>query len=291
MKESFVEHRFTAKASDLIGKCNEIVEGYLAQGLRLTLRQLYYQCVTRNLFPNVERSYKNLSSLLSDARLAGLVDWAAIEDRVRVPRHPPEFDSLDDLVDAALNSFRLPRWKGQPNYCECWVEKDALSGVIAPLARELHVTLSVNRGYSSQSAMYEAAKRFIDHGDADCTILYLGDHDPSGEDMVRDVRDRMRTFGASVHVEKIALTMDQIEEHDPPPNPAKMTDPRAGEYVAKHGNESWEVDALPPDVLQGLIRESISRLVDQDLLDDMLAKEEKDKEALKKALSSVRRKK
>ena len=291
MKELFTEHRFTSKAADLIAKCNKIVEGYLAQGLRLTLRQLYYQCVTRNYFPNVERSYKNLSSLLSDARLAGLVDWAAIEDRVRVPCLPTEFESLDELVDAALNSFRLPRWKGQPNYVELHVEKDALSGVLAPLAREFHVTLSVNRGYSSQSSMYEASKRFIEHADADCTILYLGDHDPSGEDMVRDVRDRLRTFGANVHVEKIALTMDQIEEYNPPPNPAKVSDPRAAEYIAKHGDSSWEVDALPPDVLQNLIRDSIKRLVDQDLLDDMLTKEDKDKEALKKALSVVRRKK
>jgi hypothetical protein len=180
-------------------------------------------------------------------------------------------------------------------YCVPFVvhncEKDAISGVLSPLARELHVTLVVNRGYSSQSAMYEASKRFIEHGDADCTILYLGDHDPSGEDMVRDVRDRLRTFGAEVHVEKIALTMDQIEEYNPPPNPAKVSDPRAAEYIAKHGDSSWEVDALPPDVLQDLIRDSIKRLVDQDLLDDMLNKEDKDKEALKKALSVVRRKK
>jgi hypothetical protein len=291
MKESFVEHRFNTKAMELIGKCNVIVADYLSQGLRLTLRQLYYQCVTRNYFPNVERSYKNLSSLLSDARLAGLVDWAAIEDRVRVPRYPTEFGSLDDLVDAALNSYRLPRWAGQPNYCELWVEKDALSGVLAPMARDFHVTLSVNRGYSSQSSMYESSKRFIEHGDAECTILYLGDHDPSGEDMVRDIRDRMQTFGANVEVRKIALTMTQIEKYNPPPNPAKTSDPRSAEYIAKHGNESWEVDALPPDVLQKLIRREIAALLDKNLLNDVLKKEESDKEALKKALSSVRRKK
>jgi hypothetical protein len=292
MKEVFVGHRFSEKAAGLIAKCNDVIARYLAQGLRLTLRQLYYQLVTQNIIPNIERSYKNLSSVLSDARLAGLVDWDAIEDRVRVPRHPPEFADLGELVDAALASFRLPRWADQPHYCELWVEKDALSGVLAPLAREHHVVLSVNRGYSSQSAMYEAAKRFIAHASCEegCVLLYCGDHDPSGEDMVRDIRDRMRTFGADVEVRKLALTMEQVEQYHPPPNPAKMTDPRATEYVAKHGDESWEVDALPPEALQKLIRRSIMALIDQDKLQDILDREETDKATLRKALEAVKRK-
>ena len=156
MREAFRIVNFTAKSLDLIRICNEIIVDYSGQGLRLTLRQLYYQCVTKNIFENTERSYRNLGSCLNDARLAGLVDWDAIEDRVRRPRKHAEWDNLSDLVESALSSYRLPRWKGQDTYCELWVEKDALAGVLEPLANEFHVVLMVNRGYSSASAMYES---------------------------------------------------------------------------------------------------------------------------------------
>jgi len=101
----------------------------------LTLRQLYYQLVSRNVIPNTEKSYKNLSTLVSDARLAGKMDWNAIEDRVRVPRMSSEWGSVSELVEDALAAYRRPRWAGQRNYVELWVEKDALAGVLLPLRK------------------------------------------------------------------------------------------------------------------------------------------------------------
>jgi len=291
MKEFYRETKFKEDSRTLIVQCNDIVDDYLGQGLRLTLRQLYYQLVSKNIIPNSERSYKNIGSLVSNARLSGLMDWDAIEDRVRQPVKPPEFDNLEDLVDAALSSFRLPRWKGQENYAELWVEKDALAGVLRPIAREHHVTLMVNRGYSSQSAMYESAKRYIQAQDSDAVnliLFYLGDHDPSGEDMVRDIRDRMEMFDVlDLDVRKIALTMDQIKQYDPPPNPAKLTDPRAQAYIDKFGQHSWEVDALPPNVLARLIRKALKSVIDEDALQEVLDKEEEDKRRLKEALESL----
>ena len=290
MKEQFVDRKFSEEKAAKVARANEIIEAYQRQGLRLTLRQLYYQHVVRNYFPNQEKSYKNLIALMSDARLAGLVDWNAIEDRVRVPVKPPQWDSLEDILESVYYSFRLPRWEGQPNYAELWVEKDALSGVLRPLASEFHVTLMVNKGYSSQSAMYEASKRFLAAEEAGKRTLlyYLGDHDPSGEDMVRDIQDRLRTFGSRVEVEKVALTMAQVEEHNPPPNPAKMSDSRAAVYVERHGNESWEVDALPPEVLQSLIRESLEAVVDWAAMRKVVDKEEREKRLLRDAVKNLR---
>ena len=283
MKIKFKDVNFRPDSLARIKLCNAVVADYEGQGLRLTLRQLYYQLVVRNVVPNTERSYKNLSTLVSDARLAGLMDWRAIEDRVRQPRLPPEFDSLADLIEAATNSYRLPRWEGQEYYVELWVEKDALAGVLAPIAREFHVTMMVNRGYSSQSAMYDSAGRFRMHDEQQPVLLYLGDHDPSGEDMVRDIRDRLVMFHVDqIEVRKIALTMKQVEEYNPPPNPAKMTDPRSSGYVAKHGNSSWEVDALPPEVLARIIKKHIRGVLDQDLMNAVIEREDKDKERLRK---------
>lgn len=288
MKQRFVSKNFRDVSLALIAKCNEIIEGYQEQGYRLTLRQLYYQLVSRNIVPNTEKSYKNVGSVLSDARLAGLVDWSAIEDRVRVPKTPTEFDDLDDLVDAALASYRLPRLDPQETYVELWVEKDALAGVLSPIGSQYHVVLMVNRGYSSQSAMYEAAARFARRGKGKKKVLlYLGDHDPSGEDMVRDIGDRLTMFGVRVSVRKLALTMAQVEEYDPPPNPAKMSDSRAEKYVAEYGDSSWEVDALPPEVLTKIITDALDEILDPDVTAEVLKREESDKARLREALESL----
>jgi hypothetical protein len=295
VKEKFQSKSFRQDSLTLIDQCNEIVTDYLNQGLKLTLRQLYYQLVTANIIKNEERSYRQLSSLVSDARLAGLIDWDAIEDRVRVPRIPSEFKNLSDLVDAALYSYRLPRWETQFNYVELWVEKDALAGVLLPLAHKYHVTMMVNRGYSSQSAMYEASKRFAHKSNEGfrsgrlrkMILLYLGDFDPSGEDMVRDIQERLNMFGVVVDVNKIALTLAQIKKYNPPPNPAKIEDPRSKEFIERHGSSSWEVDAINPRELQKIITREIERFIDKDAMRIITDKEDVDKMKLTQAVKEI----
>lgn len=296
VKEAFKTVKFNQESRTRIGQCDEIIREYQAQGLRMTLRQLYYQLVSRALIPNADRSYKNLSSLVSNARLAGLLDWDAIEDRGRQPRKAAEWDDPAQLMESALYAYRLPRWKTQSRHVELWVEKDALSSVLAPIANEFHVTLMVNKGYSSQSAMYESAERFRAQQRATLDtdnplLLYMGDHDPSGEDMVRDVRDRLVMFGVDdLQVTKIALTMSQVRRYNPPPNPAKVTDPRAEAYIAEFGDSSWELDALPPDVLAALVREALEEVVDQPAMDSIKRLEEADKVALRKATKTIMKK-
>ena len=289
MKIAFLDKRLRPASLATIATVNMVLSNYERLGLRLTLRQLFYQLVVRNTITNTERSYKNLGSLVSDGRLAGQIDWSMIEDRIRVPRIPNEFSGLRELVDAALASYRLPRWSDQDKYVELWVEKDALSGVIAPLANEYHVTLMVNRGYSSQSAMYDAYLRFSrrSRNGKECLLYYLGDHDPSGEDMVRDISDRLHVFGVDVKVTKIALTMEQVQQYNPPPNPAKVTDSRFAQYAAKYGDESWEVDALPPDVLDSLIRGTLEEVIDAGAMDTVKEQEEIDKQRLIDAVDTL----
>lgn len=281
MKEQFKKIAFRSNALGIIDICNGIIDEYLEAGLRLTLRQLYYQLVTKNVITNEEKSYKNLSSLVSNARLAGLIDWEAIEDRARQPKIQSEFSDLSELVEVAIQSYRLPRWEGQDHYAELWLEKEALAGVLTPIAKRFHVTLMVNKGYSSQSAMYESAQRFMDKS-RNPILFYLGDHDPSGEDMVRDIKERLDLFGVyNIDVKKIALTMDQINIYNPPPNPAKIKDPRAAAYIEKFGNSSWEVDALPPTVLNDIIKTAFEEIIDKDLMQEIIDREEKDKEKLR----------
>lgn len=273
----------------------QVLVEYKRMGIKLTLRQLFYQLVSRNIIANTQREYKNLGNLLSKARLAGLIDWDIIEDRVRQVEEAPEWDSIQDLVKSALLAFRLPRWKDQPFYVELWCEKDALSSVLEPICRQMHVPFMVNRGYSSSSAMYESSKRIESaRGDREATIIYLGDFDPSGEDMVRDIRDRMTTFQTTVSVEKLALNIEQVRRYKLPPNPLKtdgagrLTDSRGSGFAAEHGHQSYEVDALPPEVLQKMVRDALMDRMDLELYEEVKLEEERLKETLVKAAKKIK---
>ena len=278
---------FRAARIDRIAQLKTIVADY--PGQRLTSRQVYYQFVARGLIENTERSYKLTTKLITDARYAGELDWEVIEDRGREPMVPSEWEGLPQLVDSALRGYRRPRWDSQPCYLELWVEKQALAGVLAPIAHQRHVTLMVNKGYSSASAMKDSASRMLAFGGArEKVIAYLGDHDPSGEDMVRDIGDRAREFGVTnLQVVKLGLTIAQVHRLKLPPNPAKITDSRAAAYIAKYGPQSWELDALPPDELTSMVDTFITSMIDAELMAEVVAQENRDKARLRAAVQNI----
>jgi hypothetical protein len=288
MKETFSLKLGLSKLNEeRLNIINDIVEEYLADNYVLTLRQLYYQLVSRDVIPNNQKEYAKLSDLLKKGRMAGIVDWQAIEDRGRQPKIPYYVTGIQGALQDTVDQYRLDRMAGQPKYIEVWVEKDALSNVLLRVTEEYHVRLMVNKGYSSCSAMYEASKRFIRMGQKrgrEAVLLYFGDHDPSGKDMVRDIRDRMTEFGVELSVINPALTMQQIRRYRPPENPAKISDPRAAWYIKEYGNKSWELDALPPKVLVEIIRKSVLDHIDEDLYKAQLDKEEDQKITITKIM-------
>lgn len=287
MKQAFQSIKFHGATLKTIEQANTIIADYQRQGFMLTLRQLYYQFVARGLRENTEKSYQQLSIIVSNGRLAGLIDWSAIEDRTRNLRGLSHWNDPAEIIDSARWSFRLDKWSNQPNRVEVWVEKDALVGVIEGVCREYDVNYFACRGYTSQSEMYDAARRIAGYIKAqqDVTILHLGDHDPSGIDMTRDIRDRMIMFlrGFGCDVNRLALNWEQIELYNPPPNPAKQTDSRFAEYQANYGDESWELDALEPQVISDLIRDNILTLRDDTLWQAVEQLESHHKEILAKA--------
>jgi hypothetical protein len=258
-KIQYKEIKFQQKSLDLIELVNQVVEEYAAQGYELTLRQAYYQLVARGYIPNNERSYKNIGSLINDGRLAGLIDWHSITDRTRNLRSNSHWNNPADVIASARYSYLLDKWEGQPNYVEVWVEKDALVDIVGQSCKPLDTPYFSCRGYTSQSEMWSAAQRFIRQDDRENRIIiHLGDHDPSGIDMTRDIQERLELFGANVYVKRVALTMNQIDTYNPPPNPAKLSDSRCGKYIDLYGDESWELDALEPKVITDLITSEVT---------------------------------
>lgn len=281
-KIQYKEIKFQQKSLDLIELVNQVVEEYQAQGYELTLRQVYYQLVARGYIPNNERSYKNIGSLINDGRLAGLIDWHSITDRTRNLRSNGHWDNPADVIASARYSYLLDKWEGQPNYVEVWVEKDALVDIVGQAYRPLDTPYFSCRGYTSQSEMWSAAQRFIYQRDRENRIIiHLGDHDSSGIDMTRDIQERLWLFGADVEVKRVALTMNQIDTYNPPPNPAKLSDSRCGKYIEQYGDESWELDALEPQVITDLITNEVTAFRNDEIYQAVCDKESREKDELR----------
>lgn len=280
----------SSESLKLVGQANAIISEYEEAGYSLTLRQLYYQFVARGLMANHDKNYAKLSRVLSDGRIAGLVSWTAIEDRTRNLMGLRTYSGPAQAFREALAGYRLDLWAGQRFRPEVWVEKEALAGVVAGICNELRVDFFSCRGYNSQSEQWRAGRRFAGYvakGQIPI-VFHLGDHDPSGIDMTRDNRERLALFaGINVSIIRLALNWDQIEQYNPPPNPAKLSDSRAADYVERFGDSSWELDALEPRVISGLIRKAVTDVQDADLFNERLLQEVHDKERMEHLISDL----
>lgn len=284
-KIKYQDCAFRPDSLAIIKQANAILDEYGRRGIVVTLRQLFYQFVARDIIPNRQSEYKRLGSIVNDARLAGLIDWNYLQDRTRNLSSLSHWDDPGGVIESAASSYHRDLWEGQDNYVEIWIEKDALVGVIENICRQFDVPYFSCRGYTSQSEMWSASQRLLSREDGErreTHIIHLGDHDPSGKDMSRDIQDRLRLFDSSVKVNRIALNMDQVRRYNPPPNPAKITDSRATAYIDEFGGESWELDALDPDVLTALIRQHIEALLDRQLFDEKRDQQEDERAVLVK---------
>ncbi len=257
----------------------------LAEGNPMTLRQVHYRIVARGdtTYTNTRTDYNQLSKWLVRDRLDGIIPWEWIEDRLRVPRNVSMWEDLSDFVDAVRRSYNRDVWQDQPGYLECWLEKDALSGIFVEALRPYGVTLNVGRGFDGWSSLKNAADRY---GDGEgVTVLYFGDFDPSGEDMVRSLRERLAdpdlpNGGCEPEIIKCALTFEDIERYQLPPDFTKGTDSRRGAFVARYGDVAVELDALPGEVLRSRLVREVEARMDLEALERTREVERQDKERL-----------
>lgn len=269
----------------MVNTANDIIEKYEADGYTLTLRQLYYQFVTRLIIKNKERNYHNLGTLMTKARLAGLVSWESIEDRGRGCLGWAFTEDHMQVIGDLEFQIKFDQWERQDSYVEVWVEKEALSDIVAKACLPRDVPYLSCKGYLSASEAWRSGQRFLEkmNQDKHCVLIHLGDHDPSGIDMTRDNIERLKLFtGGGVEVRRIALNMDQVEEYKPPPNPTKLSDTRAKDYIRRFGYESWELDALEPRFMVELIQSEIEQYVDQTIWDEVNKEEDEQRKILRK---------
>lgn len=289
--EMFIPKKFTKAHEWVIRQANKIIDEYLAEGYTVTLRQIHYQFVARDLYENTQANYKRLGNILDAARKAGLVDWDAIEDRTRILRRVPVWDGPEEALERIKTNFKLDPWDEQPKLrrIEVWVEKDAAVGIVQPTCDKLRIPYFSCRGYSSSSGLYEAGKRLASYHNAgyETIVLYLGDHDPSGVQMTEVSEERVEMYARhQIDFRRIALTLPQVEEFSPPPNFAKETDSRTKWYVERFETEEcWELDALSPRTVDKIIRDQVEPLIDEKAWSATMAKEEEHRAVLAEIIS------
>lgn len=265
-REVFIRWKPHAATLVVVERANSIIEEYQAQGFALTLRQLFYQFVSRGQLENRFNEYKRLGIIVRNARDGGMIDWDAIEDRTREVNTHSAWGSPADVIRTAANAYQLDLWDAQRYRPEVWIEKDALLGVIEGVCTEYRVPYFAHRGNNSQTLQYQAGKRFAEYLDQGLIplVLHLVDHDPKGIDMTRDNIERLRLYARDdIEVRRIALNMDQVEQYNPPPNFVKEKDSLTAAYRKQFGTDKcWELDALSPTVIAELIRKELAKLVE-----------------------------
>lgn len=285
-----------SKYEILVREVNIVLDQYKE---RMTLRQIYYRLVAKLIIPNNLNEYKGLSRHLVKARELGAVDYRRIEDRTRSSiggdsGSESAMDYFKYRVKSLTDShkyFNLSMWGNQETFVEVWIEKDALSRITSNVANAYAVRTCPSRGYPSFSYVKDAANRLRDVKHEKIVIIYLGDFDPSGLDIPRDLHSRLVRYGVpsdKLTVDRVALTIDQIEEYNLPPAPAKRSDARYQGFVDKTGaDDVVELDALEPPVLQQIVREAIGKYIESELWHTRIEEGNEERDKLEEMLNNL----
>jgi len=250
-----------------------------------TVRQGFYQAVVRGLVPKDEgKGYKLVQRRLVKLRESGEIPYGWITDNVRIVRGHNRYDGPEDYAKVAAEFYRRDYWAESPVSVEVWLEKDALAGVLVPtVVEECGLDLHVTRGYASVSYLQSAAD-FIRRDGRSTHVYLLTDFDPSGLGIADTVATELvrRSYPVEVHVERLAVNREQIDEYCLPTRPTKTTDSRARKFMRQHGTGSVELDALPPVILRTLVRDSIEKHMDPEKLHTMKLAEKQERNLLRK---------
>jgi len=265
---------------ELLTQVQEIIDSY---DFALTLRQIYYQLVAKQIIPNKQKYYTKLSRLCVTGRDEGILPEEGFADRLREVDKLSSWSDLNEFMQAVKRSYRKNKWQNQDSYLEIWTEKDALRSVLTEITYQYDVALMVTRGQLSRTEVYRTAGRYKAQSDKECYLYYCGDFDPSGLSIYDSIKKRLMNFGVFINFGRIALTEEQIKKYQLPSDPAKQSDPNYNKFVSIYGSDMVvELDSLPPDVLRKIIEDCILRNIDPGPLAQVRRKERDERIRLNK---------
>ena len=280
-------HKPTLKRLEQVQK---IIAYYKTLGLLLTVRQIHYQLVSTNAYENTQSNYDSMTRMLTNARMSGRLDWSAIVDRNRETRRSYFDDSVKDAIRSALRCFGRDKMLYQDVYIEVMIEKMAIFEIVERVTNKYNIRLTGDKGFCSTTILYEIAGRMKEQTreGKKCYVLYIGDHDPSGLTMDESIKNTLARMGANgVNFIRVGLTKEQVEKYNLPPNMLKEGNTNSKKYAKKHGEVSWECDALPPEVLQNDLEDNILSLINYSTYEYMLKLEKEGKEQLENIINKL----
>jgi hypothetical protein len=191
---------------------------------------------------------------------------------VRVFHNGAGWNDKEQFIKWELNNFlaeyRRDLLQTQEKYIEVWIEKDALSTIFRRVTLPYYISTVVCRGFSSVSFLNDFKNRLSNYEGKTPVMLYFGDFDPSGMEMLESTKTTLRDeLGVEgIEFKRVALTREDILKYELPHNPdaLKRTDTRAKKHVEAYGELAVELDALRPDVLEQKIKEAIESELDVD---------------------------
>ena len=238
-------------------------------------------------YQNTKQSYKALVDLLTRARLEGFIPMEVIADATRPMVVWNVYADVQTFIGAQLDQFLKGYWRdlmqSQPDHVEIIGEKNTIEPIIRPVAAEFCIPMTIGRGYCSLPPRFEIAQRFEKSGKERLVLLILSDFDPDGEEIAHSLARSLRDdFGIDdVEAVKVALTAAQVEEFDlPPVMQAKQSSTNYRRFADQHGDDVFELEAVPPEVLQNLLRDAIDAVIDTEAFNHEIDQEKQDAASL-----------
>jgi len=302
--------------------------GYFeSQGVKPTLRTLFYYLVSKNMIPNTRSAYKSLSRKLVQARKKGRYEWDFLEDKTRVvlgelgdsrfdddviERFEKQIDDkleeldinrmIDETFDYLKPWISVSRWAEQPTVPEVWIEKEALASTLESWLSGMEIPIRVNRGYSSWTFIYNNVRslKWTLEKHEKVVIFYCGDLDPSGLDIERFLQEALEYFGLpqeEVEFRRLAVTSEQVERFSLPPRPEDADtlqklerDPRYKSYREQYIVELDALVAYAPSQFRRIVVEAADGVWDREIYEKLREKARKLREKADKLLDDIKKK-
>jgi hypothetical protein len=255
----------------------------------VTLRQLFYRLVADGTLVNNQPAYKALSSKTAEARRTGR--FPQLIDQTRAISRASAWESPHAAMTDLVRQYREDRTQGQEHAIYLGAEKATLLPQLRAWYGDRGLPIVVLRGYASQTYTDDVA-RDVARDERKGILLYVGDFDPSGEDIERDFDERTASFA---EITRLAVRPEHIGQYGLVPVPGKVdpitglpADSRAAEFMARHGeNIQVEVEALDPNDLRALIDAALEPLWDPDAYQAVLDHEEDSKAELEDLAAQI----
>lgn len=242
-----------------------------------TSRFIFYRASALQIVPKTTSGYRAVQRELALMRERGDLPFAWIVDNTRWQRKPHTHNDIESFLAESARLYRRDMWNHSDVYVEVWCESDSVAGALMPVTYEFDVPLMVVRGYTSTTFAHSAAKH-IERDGRPAFLYYFGDHDPSGLDIERNLKEKLGRYAprAEINLSRVTVTAEDIAEMDLPGSIKKATDTRSRNFVGK----AVEIESVPVETLRTWCREVIEQHVDQHQIDVLRVAEQSERSIL-----------